>query len=153
MSDLVSFTKAKDFSLELFMMTAWLIWMRRNKLRANNNPQPCSRVAHSTSALLAKFQQGKQGTVRGNRPSPVRWQPSFGFSVKANFDGAVFDEDEEAGIVVVIRNNEGQVLAALSEKVQILVTMEILEMLAARKAVILLGTSVSARCVLKATLN
>ena len=59
MSDLVSFTKAKGFSLELFAMTAWLIWMRRNKLRANNNPQPCSRVAHSASALLAEFQQGK----------------------------------------------------------------------------------------------
>ena len=73
MSDLVSFTKAGGFSLELFAMMAWLIWMRRNKLRANDNPQPCFRVAHSTSTLLAKFQQGKQGTVRGNRTSSVQW--------------------------------------------------------------------------------
>ena len=57
-------------------------------------------------------------------------------SVKANFDGAVFGGDQEAGIGVVIRNNEGQVLAALSEKVRMPVSVEILEMLAARKAVI-----------------
>nr|POE52943.1 hypothetical protein CFP56_36118 [Quercus suber] len=69
MSDLVSFTKVEGLILELFAMTAWLIWMQRNKLRANDNPQPCSRVAYSASALLAKFQQGKQGSVRGNRTS------------------------------------------------------------------------------------
>ena len=54
-SDLVSVTKAEGLSLELFAMTAWLIWMRRNKLRMNDNPQPCSRVAYSASALLAEF--------------------------------------------------------------------------------------------------
>ena len=136
MSDLVSFTKAEGFSLELFAMTAWLIWMQRNKLRANDNPQPCSRVAHSASALLAKFQQGNQGTVRGNKTSSVQWQPPSRFSVKANFNRAVFGEDQEASVGVVIRNNERQVLAALSEKVQMPVTVEILEMLVARKAAI-----------------
>ena len=59
MSDLMSVTKAEGLSLELFAMTAWLIWMRKNKLRVNDNPQPCSRVAYSASALLAEFQQGK----------------------------------------------------------------------------------------------
>ena len=57
MSDLVSFTNVEGFSLELFAMTTWLIWMRRNKLRATDNPHPCFRVAHSASALLAEFQQ------------------------------------------------------------------------------------------------
>ena len=66
----------------------------------------------------------------------MQWQPLSGFSVKANFDEVVFGEDQEASIGVVIRNNEGQVLAALSEKVRMPVAMEILEMLAARKAAI-----------------
>ena len=93
MSDLVSVTKAEGLSLELFAMTAWLIWMRRNKLRANDNPQSCSRVAYSALALLDEFQQGKQSMARGNRTSPVVWQPLSGCSVKVNFDGAVFNED------------------------------------------------------------
>nr|POE91473.1 hypothetical protein CFP56_14585 [Quercus suber] len=45
-----------------------------------------------------------------------------------------FDSNREAGIDVVIRNNEGQVLAALSKKVRLPATMEVLEMLAALRA-------------------
>ena len=54
--------------------------------------------------------------------------------MKANFDGAMFGEEKEGGIGVVIRSNEGQVLAALSEKVLMPTSVEILEMLAARRA-------------------
>ena len=67
------------------------------------------------------------------RTGSIRWQPLSGNSVKANFDGAVFGEEQEAGIGVVIHNNEGQVLATLSEKVRMPATVEILKMLAARK--------------------
>ena len=74
--------------------------------------------------------------MKGNSPSPVCWLPLFGCSVKVNFDGVVFGEDQEAGIRVVIRNNEGQVLAALSEKVRMPIIVEILEMLAARTTAI-----------------
>ena len=48
----------------------------------------------------------------------------------------VFGEDQEAGIGVVIRNNKGQMLAALSEKVRMPIIVEILEMLAARTTAI-----------------
>ena len=60
-------------------------------------------------------------------------QPPPEDTVKANFDGAVFGEDQEAGIRVVLRNREGLVLVALSERVRMLVSVEILEMLAARR--------------------
>ena len=56
--------------------------------------------------------------------------------MKDNFDEAVFREDQETGIGVVIRNNEGQMLAALFEKVIMPTTVEILEMLAARRAAV-----------------
>nr|POF11051.1 hypothetical protein CFP56_13567 [Quercus suber] len=82
--------------------------MRRNKLRTNDNPLPCSRIVCSASAMLAEFQQGKQSSVGRINSNLVRWQPPSGSSVKANFDGAVFGGDQEAGIGVVIRNNEGR---------------------------------------------
>ena len=115
-------------------MSAWLIQLQRNKLRTNENHQPCSKIVQTTSSLLAELQQGKQGPVTRRRTSPVQWQPPLRNLVKANFDGAVFGEEQEDGIGVVIRNNEGQVLAALQEKVRMPTTMEILEILAARKA-------------------
>ena len=59
MSELVRFIKVEGKSLELFEMIVWLIWMQRNKVRLNDNPQPCSRVAHFALTLLAEFQQGK----------------------------------------------------------------------------------------------
>ena len=64
----------------------------------------------------------------------MRWQPPPVDKVKANFDGAVFEVDQEGGIGVVLRNSAGRVLAALSERVMILVSVEILEMLATRRA-------------------
>ena len=56
--------------------------------------------------------------------------------MKINFDGAWFRESDKAGLGVVIRNGEGQVLAAaLSEQIVKPPTVEILELLAARRAV------------------
>nr|POE88558.1 hypothetical protein CFP56_71428 [Quercus suber] len=52
-SDLVSFIMAEGLRLELFAMTAWLIWMRRNKLRTNDNPLPCSKEL-SQQRLISK---------------------------------------------------------------------------------------------------
>ena len=52
-----------------------------------------------------------------------------------NYDGAMFRESDNAGIGVVIRDSEGQVLAALSKQLVKPPSMEILELLAARQAV------------------
>ena len=39
-------------------------------------------------------------------------------NLKTNFDGAIFGESYKAGIGVFIRNFEGEVMAALSEKIK-----------------------------------
>ena len=115
-------------------MTAWLIWIRRNKQRLSEPAQSLLKLAQFATALLDEFQQGKQRKEPQTRARPVRWQPLPVGLVKANFDEAVFGEEQEGGIGVVIRSNEGQVLAALFEKVPMPTSVEILEMLAARRA-------------------
>ena len=55
--------------------------------------------------------------------------------MKTNYDGAMFDESDEAGIGVVIQNFDGEVMVALSEKIQKPSFMEVLELLVARQAV------------------
>nr|POE84712.1 hypothetical protein CFP56_58900 [Quercus suber] len=84
----------------------------------------------SMSDLGKKRQEPKQ------RAGPVWWQPPPEDTMKVNFDGAVFGEDQEARIGVVIHNEEGQVLATLFEKVMMPPSVEILEKLAARRAAI-----------------
>ena len=103
-------------------------------MRSNEATQPCSKIAQLASSLLTEFQQGKQGRVAEKHVGLVRWQPPAEKSIKANFDGAVFGEEQAAGIGVVLRDCEGQVLAALSEKVRLPASVEVLEMLAARRA-------------------
>ena len=53
---------------------------------------------------------------------------------KINFDGAMFNESEEARIGVVVRDSSGQV--ALAKKVGKPCNTELLKMLAVRRAVI-----------------
>ena len=56
--------------------------------------------------------------------------------MKANFDGAVFADSGEAGVGVVIQNENGEVMAALSEKIALPSSVEVLEMVAARRAAV-----------------
>ena len=51
----------------------------------------------------------------------------------------MFDESDEAGLGVVIRNSEGQVMVALFEKIKKPPSVMALELLAARRAAILVS--------------
>ena len=54
---------------------------------------------------------------------------------KTNFDGAMFEENDNAEIGIIVRNSRGKVMAALSEKIPKPSLVEMLEMLATRRAV------------------
>ena len=56
--------------------------------------------------------------------------------VKANFDGAIFEDISAVGIGVAVRNELGEVVAAMAEKVPIPDSVFTLETLAARRAVL-----------------
>ena len=56
--------------------------------------------------------------------------------MKANFDGAVFVSSGEAGVGVVVQNENGEVMAALSEKIALPSSIEVLETVAARRATV-----------------
>ncbi|XP_030923075.1 uncharacterized protein LOC115949956 [Quercus lobata] len=54
---------------------------------------------------------------------------------KTNYDGTVFEDPEEAGIGVIVRNDRGEVLAALFEKIPYPGSVVLVEVLAARREV------------------
>ena len=56
--------------------------------------------------------------------------------MKTNFDGAWFTKSDDASIGVVIRNLKGEVMATMSEKILKPPSIEVLELLAARCAVV-----------------
>ena len=76
---------------------------------------------------------------KGNRvvehSKDLRWKPPDSGLYKINFDGALFADQGSAGIGVVIRDWEGQVIAALSEKVRHPGSVDLVEALAMRRAI------------------
>ena len=87
--------------------------------------------------MLAHFRASTEASgmqVRSKETGGNRWRaPQAGF-VKVNFDGAVFGELNMSGVGVVIRDNNGAVLASCSEKMFQAYKAEETEALAARKA-------------------
>ena len=71
-----------------------------------------------------------------NAATAASWCPLYENQVKINFDGALFGESDSAGIGVVIRNLEGRVLAAFSEKILKPQSVELVEILDVRRVVL-----------------
>ena len=55
--------------------------------------------------------------MRSNGNEGNKWRARQGGFVKVNFDGAVFGDSNKSGVGVVIRDNNGDVLASFSEKI------------------------------------
>ena len=53
-----------------------------------------------------------------------------------NYDGACFVDEEKARIGVVVRNDRGQVMGSLAEKIEMPPTVEVLEAMAARRVML-----------------
>ena len=67
-------------------------------------------------------------------PASQAWQPPHGEFFKLNFDGANFDNGATLGYGAVIRNGNGEVMAAISAKGGAVRDSEELEVMACRKA-------------------
>ena len=74
--------------------------------------------------------------MKADRPKEnLKWVPPPQGWFKANVDGAIFKETNEVGIGVVVHDNQGWVLAALTEKVDGAQDAEVIEALAIRRAI------------------
>ena len=59
----------------------------------------------------------------------IEWVPPH-LILRVNFDGAIFKEENKAGIGVVIRDDSGQVIASIFEKTSLLSSVDEVEALA-----------------------
>ena len=93
------------------------------------------KIFSATRRYLSDYQlkfpvkESKLPTVR------AKWSPPLGEMYRTNYDGAVFEDLEEARIGVIGRNDRGEVLAALSEKIPYPGSVVLVEVQAARRAV------------------
>lgn len=78
-------------------------------------------ITRSSLSLLEEFQIVNEShqAKRTNVPEVVKWLPPRPGCYKVNVDGAVFSKRKQVGIGVVIRDNLGEVVAALSKKMEL----------------------------------
>ena len=146
MQEVINLVGQRAKGLELFGVVAWFIWTQRNKLRLNEKGVPRDKLFETARSYLSDFQSKIQETKVQQRKENTKWIPPRVGIYKANYDGAMFAESEEAGIGVIVRDGKGDVIAALAEKLPFLGSVEVLEALAARRAakfVVELGLSVA----------
>ncbi|XP_030941423.1 uncharacterized protein LOC115966310 [Quercus lobata] len=120
-------------SLDFFAMTLAEIWQRRNRAHVGEPTVPVCQVAPKATSALQEFQQlCPIHPVIPRTARAVKWRPPFAPCVKANFDGAIFSQDGLASTDVIIRNEQGLVMAALSQQIPSPTSVEMVEVLAAR---------------------
>ena len=121
----------------LFSMVAWCIWVRRNKLREK---QPVWDVGETVRRARELLQEFRDVQVRPSRTSVQRmrqkWMPPGLGVYKLNFDGGIFEGSARAGSGVVVRDAEGMIIAALSQNIQLPSSVDLVEALAARRAIL-----------------
>ena len=66
----------------------------------------------------------------------ARWKPPGAGLFKINFNGAVFADRSLAGLGIVIRDEFGLIIVTLSQKIPLPSSVELVEALAARRALI-----------------
>ena len=88
-------------------------------MRLNLQVSPLHQVAEQTNAMLTQYRANTQASRRpviSNSNGGNRWRaPQAGF-VKVNFDGAVFVDSNKSSVGIIIKDNNGAVLASCSKK-------------------------------------
>ncbi|XP_065620311.1 uncharacterized protein LOC136063608 [Quercus suber] len=107
-------------------------------IRVQQNDYPITQVVPNARQALSVFHRAnrvQQSHTTVTNTSQVTWIPPPANSLKINFDGALFKDINKAGLGVVIRNDHGQVIASLSEQIQMPFSSDLVEALAAARAI------------------
>ncbi|KAK9987323.1 hypothetical protein SO802_032274 [Lithocarpus litseifolius] len=105
-------------SPELFAIQVWHIWHQRNQSRLQ---QPCCLTDDLKHEAQACWDEIRASNPRPNqvRPQPKpKWTAPPPNTYKINYDGAVSDEENKAGVGVIIRDCNGEVIASLIQQLE-----------------------------------
>lgn len=134
-SDIPKLIQERPYLVALFAATAWSIWYHRNKTRLQQSSLSLEKISGFAKDYARDFAKQNRSFSSTRQKVIKRWCPPYSDLMKVNFDGVMFNKRDEAGIGVIIRNSKGEVVVALSEKIQKPSSAEILELLAAKKVV------------------
>ncbi|KAG2717700.1 hypothetical protein I3760_03G188300 [Carya illinoinensis] len=133
--------KGHKEDLELLVMISWSFWYRRNQMvHEGKTPAPTEVIEHAISLL--KLYQDMQTIPEKKSYSQLQWKKPPPNGLKLNVDGAIFKEQYRAGVGIILRDTNGDVLLAASKKESMVndpAEVELLAMLRGLQLVLPLG--------------
>ena len=133
----VLFKEGSSYRIALFATIAWGLWQRLNRMRVHQPSWHLHEIGDRAKELVREFFYAHKPVSPLPRSSRcARWVPPPSGCYKANVDAAMFEALDCTGIGVVVRDHEGCIVAALSQRVRLTQSMEMAEALAARRAVV-----------------
>ena len=115
--DLLECIFADNRDPRLFSMVVWALWNRRNNIHLAKGAIALGQLLQQAQERLQEFSVQQPSTLPTRNNVAVSWQPPARSWYKVNFDGALFEKDQCAGIGVVIQNDQGLVMASLSQRI------------------------------------
>ena len=113
---LVRFMPCQDeYKAEIFVIAAWCVWNRRNAIHFNRAVRLVASICKEAGNILQEFLHAREVEVIHPRPQVMQqWRPLDPNRYKVNFDAAVFRASNLAGAGVIVRDNRGVPIGALS---------------------------------------
>ncbi|XP_075645259.1 uncharacterized protein LOC142616262 [Castanea sativa] len=121
--------------LELFAVQVWCIWHQRNQSRLQH---PCCLTKDLKQAAHERWDEIRSVNPLPNpiRPQPKpKWKAPPLNKYKIKYDGAISNADYKAGIGMVVRDCNGEVMASLIQQLEQAYQPVEVEAIAACKAV------------------
>lgn len=107
-----------DESAAKVLTIAWALWHNRNEMRNGGARKSGQMVVHWARENLAEYAAAMEMSTQNELVvgHNVLWTPPRAGSVKINVDGATFAKQKNTGVGVLIRDDKGQLRAALTRK-------------------------------------
>jgi hypothetical protein len=129
-------TKLDEHHQLLFAVQAWLVWFHRNKGRVEHKWDDIDSLGSRAAIIIQDHLTHHSKTESTTLPTPTtHWKPPDRGTWKLNFDGAMRKDIGAAGVGVVVRDHQGQAIAAFTKRFHLPQTPAMIEALAAREAI------------------
>uniref|UniRef100_A0A2N9EM79 Reverse transcriptase zinc-binding domain-containing protein n=1 Tax=Fagus sylvatica TaxID=28930 RepID=A0A2N9EM79_FAGSY len=103
---------------EIFCTTAWFIWRHRNEVWTGTGPREASQISTKATRYAIEFLEATSEVPQIPNESSKKWiPPQNPNAVKVNVASVWFKNQRKIGIGMAVRNSQGNLLAASSEKV------------------------------------